>query len=272
MAPSLDFETYPRARGVFHEVLLAHLNERGASTMEELEVSEFGWQSLPFDREETTEILESARRHGLIAPLGQTVDGHERRVQGVEWAPTVRGATLSRPKGISRRDLLAGVAQGPRVFRKTYTDLLTLAAFVVGAATLNSLTDHWTVRLGAACAVVIVLVSLAVARGTRGEHRIRDAAEAWPRLKELRPLLYKWQRHSVARFWFLIGVVLLVIATLTLSWTDVTNDVVGGLGISAASISYAWVRLRQHEVQQEVGLSPLTDFAANLQRTASGPD
>jgi uncharacterized iron-regulated membrane protein len=115
-------------------------------------------------------------------------------------------------------------------------------------------------------------VGLAVARGTRGEHRLRDAAEAWPRLKELRPLLYKWQRHSVARFWFLLGVVLLLIATLTLSWTGVTGNTVGGLGITAASISYAWIRLRQHEVQQELDLSPLTDFAANLQRTASRPD
>jgi hypothetical protein len=270
MAPSLDFETYPRSRGVFHEVLLAHLNEHGASTIAELEARPLSWFYLPLNHDEIADVMESARRHGLVVPLDHRVDGHERPLRGVEWAPTERGAALHEPSGMSRRSLFSGLVSGPTRFRQTLADVLPLIGFFAGAAVLKQLTDGST-RFVIAGAIVAVLLLVMLERGIRAEQRLCEAAQAWPRLASWRPRYHKWQMGRLRRFWVLSAGFVVLVASYGLALADVIGDFAATLGVLAAVLSYAWIRVRQDEVEKELNVAPLTDYANEL-RAAGTPD
>ena len=268
MAASLDFDRYPRARGVFHEVLLAHLNEQGASTADELEARELEWFYLPFERQEIAEIVESARRHGLVAPLGQTVDGHNRRVQGIEWAPTQRGAELKRPPAVvSRGDMLSSLRSWPRLLQQASG----LIALVVGAATLKRMTDQGVVRLGLAGAVGIVVLLLLLVSSRRNYGRLRQAALAWSRLQRDRPKFYAWQTARW-RFWARLGAWLLILASVGLGFANVIGSAAMGVGMLAGATLLGALRMARYD-EYDTAEEILTSYAESQKRLAAGrPD
>jgi hypothetical protein len=88
-----------RARRVFHGTLAAELNDRGAATVEELYLR-FDCFLLPLRKDEIKQVLESARREGLVAEVPGKRDGYGDEVSD-QWTTTDKGRKLHRPRTLA---------------------------------------------------------------------------------------------------------------------------------------------------------------------------
>jgi hypothetical protein len=182
-----------RARRVFHGTLAAELNDRGAATVEELYLR-FDCFLLPLGMDEIRQVLESARREGLVAEVPDKRDGYGAEVAD-QWTTTERGQKRSRPRTFALPDLgyliLGEHDSAVKVFDVGKT-LVTAAIPVLALLGIERL-DPGAVTKWAAYVGIGALILWIVAYGLRGELDLRAAAASWPRLKETRRARWNYQ-------------------------------------------------------------------------------
>ena len=183
-----------RARRVFHGTLTAELEDRGAATVDELYLR-FDCFLLPLERNEIRQVLESARREGLVAEASDQHDGYGEEVLG-QWVVTEKGRRLGRPRAMALPDLgYLVIGEHDRAV-KTFDTVKTAVTVSVPALALFGLhkLDPGALTKWAAFAGVGALIAWIVAYGLRGELDLRAAAASWPRLEETRPERWEYQR------------------------------------------------------------------------------
>jgi len=89
----------PDARDVFLAPLVVHLQRFGAKTVSEMTASDFGWFNVRYNEAEVVQLVDQARRLGLVAPLAGTDDAPGRRSEQLEWEPTDRGRGVRTARG-----------------------------------------------------------------------------------------------------------------------------------------------------------------------------
>jgi hypothetical protein len=171
----------PRARDrwngrvwrAFQRALLSDLTERGAGSIDDLEARRMHVLELPLDRLELVAVVESARRAGLVEPLGheRAADGSD--VEEPEWSPTEDGRRRTLP---FTRWLLRGAALVPSAV------IIALTKDVVGPWLDDQ--DGKVIVPGLA-----ITVSVALALGVFLYRRVGGASK--------REIASAWSRHAV---------------------------------------------------------------------------
>lgn len=175
-----------RARRVFHGTLGAELKDRGAATVDELYLR-FDCFLLPLDRAEIRQVLESARREGLVSEVPDQQDGYGEEVTG-QWTVSEKGQKVNRPRTLALPDLGYLILGEHDRWVKTFDMVKTAIAAAIPIAALVGIKqldpNESTKWVGFAAAGVVILCWIAY--GLRGELDLRAAADSWPRLKEER--------------------------------------------------------------------------------------
>lgn len=190
-----DAPRWPPVQRHYLAMLVDYLTQKGASSTVELTGS-LRWFDLTLTANEVEWLVDTARRHGLIAPLGI-----ERDARGIpvddEWVPTEAGSKLRRPRGARIADLRTNLGEGVGLigsateFMKPLTPVLVLFGSLAGVAALKQ-------RLGAdllpplVAATALALIGVVLLLGMHGERSLRAAAVCWPRLEAYRPAVYEW--------------------------------------------------------------------------------
>jgi len=229
------------ARAVFHSVLAVDLKARGAATADQL-YHRLSWFMLPFDRDEVVQILDSARRSGIVKSLGDEVDASGRPVSG-EWVLTEEGQKLKRPRALALPDLGRDALGSTAGFSTAFTSIkgLLLGATPYLGIYLGIKLDIEEVGRLTSTAVGAAVLGTVLVNGVIGDLKLREAARSWPRLAEKRPARYLYQ-SSRARLAFLPTVMIVVYLTgaagllLHASWWHIAAAMMGE--IFAASLIY----------------------------------
>jgi hypothetical protein len=176
-----------RARRVFHGTLAAELEERGAATVEELYLR-FDCFLLPLERQEIKQVLESARREGLVAEVPDERDGYGEQVTE-QWTTTEKGRKRGRPRTLALPDLGYLIIGEHDRMVKAFDMVKTGATVAIPGLALFGIdqlapsdTTKWVAFAAAGAAILSV-----IAYGLSGELDLRAAAASWPRLEEVRP-------------------------------------------------------------------------------------
>jgi hypothetical protein len=226
-----NLEHDARARSVFERKLLPYLVKNGALSVADLgRGGEDGegrirFFELKLDANETADVVESARRQGLVEAL-YPKNAHGETIEPIEWGATTVGRELKRPRGLSFSDFLNYLAEDfPNVkaligFAVTGAGLLlTVGVFAnnhpahPGRSAYEDISEY----LIAAPLLGALLLALILMRGLKGEANLRRAARAWaPRLRDERPKFYRWQTSGL-RPWLGLAVICLYTATLGLT-------------------------------------------------------
>ena len=195
----------PRTWKHFEHAVLTTLRRRGARSVDELAEEPPEVLFVPMARDELAAALDSARRRGLVEPLG-----HSRRPDGQdagdEWTLTKEGSRAVRT-GLS---WLVGNLGG---LRTTVGNLSFLRTAVVPILGLGLTTDFisrqfaansWTV---VGIAVIFAAAMLWVRAEVTGVSAQGAVAKDWARWEKERP---EWRRialHPFPRLWAILGVV-----------------------------------------------------------------
>jgi hypothetical protein len=266
-----------QARSVFHQVLLRYLVRWGASSLAQINRRPPHLFSLRFHPKETEDIIESARREGLVEPLYHPRDAYERDVTQTEWMPTARGRELKRPHGLTPTDFKTSLVDSLPVGGKVVTGLFGLAGLVLTLPVLGALfnthsahpaktvspqagsvaTDIRPVVIAAAGGLVFLL-GVMLLRGFNGDSDLRHAAKVWARLGTSRSEFVAWQT-SKARPLFGIAAALLFLAAFGLSLLVHVPGWLGGLLYGLAVGICIELRRRTNEARQDI---PKTHEAA----------
>jgi hypothetical protein len=174
-------------------VLAVDLKGRGVATADQL-FHRLSWFMLPFTRGEIWQILESARRAGIVTRMGDNVDALGRPVSE-EWALTEEGRKLKRPRALSLPDLglnaIRSRAGFSTVFSSTKDLLLGTLPFLtifLGAKLDLAAEGRWVSVIAGAVVLGTTLVN-----GAIGDLKLQAAAQSWPRMREERPARYRFQ-------------------------------------------------------------------------------
>jgi hypothetical protein len=198
-----------RARRVFHGTLAAELNDRGAATVEELYLR-FDCFSLPLEKGEIKQVLESARREGVVAEVSDERDGYGVEVSD-QWTTTDKGKKLSRPRTLALPDLgylLFGEHDRTVKAFDIGKTAVTMALPALALLGIHSL-DPGTVTKWAAFGGAGVVIGWMLAYALRGELDLRAAAASWTRLKESRRSRWDYQMSRL-RMGYLPAVVAVI--------------------------------------------------------------
>lgn len=200
------------ARAVFHSVLAIDLRARGAGTADQL-YHRLSWFMLPFDRDEIVQILESARRNGIIRLLGDELDALGTPVTG-EWVLTEAGQKLKRPRALALPDLGREALGGTAGFSTAFTSVkgLLLGAAPYLGIYLGVKFDVAEVTKLTLAAVGALILGTVLVNGIIGDLKLREAARSWPRMREKRHARYLYQL-SLARLAFIPVVMIVVYLT-----------------------------------------------------------
>jgi hypothetical protein len=194
-------------------VLAVDLQGRGAATADQL-YHRLSWFMLPFDLSEVLQILDSARRGGIVERLGHDLDAFGKPISE-EWFLTEEGKKLKRPRALSLPDLGRGVigstAGTSTVFSSIKGTVLGAAPYlaVVLGAKLDVTTE---VSLASVIAGGAVL-GVTLWNGVHGDLKLQAAARSWPRMREKRPRRYVYQL-SRARLAFIPAVLAILYVIL----------------------------------------------------------
>jgi hypothetical protein len=192
--------TDARARKVFHAALIEYLNESGAESVSEMRSKPFECFRVPLKEDESQVLVESARRHGLVAPLAHDRTASGSAIREVEWSPTERGRRVKPVRTLAPGDLLLSIrdmANPAREFVSAWISIATLLASLL----FVELSDPSPGLKGAAVALSTTLVVYFVLiRGITAEYCLRTAVRAWPRLEEAHLGQYRWHTKHL-RFW-----------------------------------------------------------------------
>lgn len=201
-----------RARRVFHGTLAAELNDRGAATVEELYLR-FDCFLLPLEAEEIRQVLESARREGVVAEVSDRRDGYGADVAN-QWTTTDKGKKLHRPRTLALPDLgylLFGEHDRTVKAFDIGKTVVTMAIPIFALVGIHHLDKGATAKWAAFGGVGAVIL-LMFAYGLRGEFDLRSAAASWPRLKETRQKRWEYQMS-----WFCMAFLPGLLATVYLA-------------------------------------------------------
>jgi hypothetical protein len=205
------------AREVFHSVLATDLKMRGAATVDQL-YHRLSWFMLPFDLIEVLQILESARRNGLVKLLGDDLDVLGKCVSE-EWALTEEGAKLKRPRALALPDLSWGVIHSTPGISTVFTSakdlLLGLVPFLALFGASLDVLEEQRLIIAAASGVVLGVV---LWNGIRGDRKLQAAARSWPRMQEKRQARYEYQLNP-GRLGFLPAMLALLYLAIALGGT-----------------------------------------------------
>lgn len=201
-----------RARRVFHGTLATELNDRGAATVEELYLR-FDCFLLPLETGEIRQVLESARREGVVAEVSDKRDGYGGEVSD-QWTTTDKGKKLRRPRTLALPDLgyllLGEHDRTVKAFNVGKT-VVTMAIPVFALVGIHHL-DKGPAAKWAAFGGVGAVILLMFAYGLRGELDLRAAAASWPRLIETRQKRWEYQMS-----WFCMAFLPALLATVYLA-------------------------------------------------------
>lgn len=182
------------ARRIFHSTLAAELNDRGAATVDELYLR-FDCFLLPFSHKEIRQVLESARREGLVAEVADQRDGYGAAVEE-QWTTTEKGRKLRRPRALALPDLgyllFSESDRAAKLFDVGKT-IVTMAVPVLALVGIDRLEANDAARWAAFVGVGVIL-AWAVLYGLRAELDLRAAADSWLRLKRDRPERWRYQK------------------------------------------------------------------------------
>jgi hypothetical protein len=177
------------------------LKDRGAATVEELYLR-FDCFLLPLKEPEIRQVLESARREGLVAEVPDERDGYGEEVTG-QWTTTEKAQRLGRPRTLALPDLGYLIVGENDPLVKVFDMVKTAAAAAIPGLALLGIDklDPGTTTKWAAYAGVGAAIAALVAYGLKGELDLRAAAESWPRLEEERRERWEYQKSWPCVAW-----------------------------------------------------------------------
>jgi hypothetical protein len=178
VAPELRDDWGPRVWKAFHRALLNELSRNGASSLDDLMRRRFHVLELPLDRQELVAVVDSARRAGLIAPLGQAEDAEGNAIGSVEWAPTDTGRSRLQSFGRFLSRISAAIPSA------------VLAAVVTG--TLWPWLKNQNVVVAVLCAAALLAFLWIAYQYLQGAGAPAIAAR-WSRHAVELPVLNRWQ-------------------------------------------------------------------------------
>jgi hypothetical protein len=200
------------AQEVFHQVLLPQLAQREAKTIEEIVAGGLSVFRLKLEPNELRDLLELARRRGLIEPLGSIQDVYGDAIEDTQWLPSQLGRELKRPTAVTvgavlgdlRKMLPAGTKTAP-VLASGLAGLAVVLPFIGPLVGVSSSpqsdgmsTKTWVI---VAAGIGLLCLGIALQRGMRGDAQLRHAARAWERLHKTWPCFWRlqvsWQRPWV---------------------------------------------------------------------------
>lgn len=221
-------ECEPDARAVFHRVLLPHLQVQGASSTAEIKRRGLSLFGLALDDDEVVDVLELARRNGLVEPFDQSCDAYDSRINIIEWSPTHRGEKLVAPTGMSVKDLRNYLIAVLPIGSKAVHTILGLVGVLLVIPFFGSLfgkkpltssasPDARTYLIAAGLFIALIVV-LVIHRGLDGDRQLRCAARSWQRLKDTWPNFWRWQVNPL-RPWAVLTAIGIYLAGLILRFT-----------------------------------------------------
>jgi hypothetical protein len=221
----------PRARSVFHQKLLPYLVRDGASSLSDFKRRPLMLWEQPLGEAEIADVMESARRRGLVEPLDQSKDAYGVAVDEIEWAPTDRGRELKQPRGLTIKDFFNYLVEALPGGKAVATTAVSAAGVLLTLPVLASLFNEHQARHAssdadarpyviAGAAVVLFMVGVMLWRGMQGDANLRHAARAWRQpIEDGRgSAFYDWQTNSL-RPWLGLAATCLVAAGVAVSLT-----------------------------------------------------
>lgn len=187
-----------RTRSVFHAALAAELNDRGMASIDELYLR-LDWFLLPLTKGEIEQIVESARRHGLVREAPRGLDAYG-CLASRQWMTTGAGRKLGRPRALALPDLGHRLLGDHEAIAKLFDAAKTVAVGVVPVLVLLlgiKVFDAGSLGTVATAGAVGVVIASVFVYGINGELNLRCAAEAWPRFRKERHGRYRYQRSWV---------------------------------------------------------------------------
>jgi len=187
------------AQRTFLGCLVPYLSDRGTMTREEIQGAGISLFKLPLEDNEVVDLLELARRQGLVrAQRGSDAYGVE--VQG-EWGVTGRGREVRPPTGLTVKDARTYIV-GVTPFGSKLTTVVQALLGALPIAALLKISDEDVLGKGALVAgcILALLLLLVLYFGFQGDLRLRRAAIAWQRYKDVWPVSHHWQL-SLMRPW-----------------------------------------------------------------------
>jgi hypothetical protein len=224
---NFHFGTSGVARRVVVQEFAADLRTIGASTTREMEAASVGMFKLPANTDELTELVEIARRLGVV-------ERRERRSRTeVEWVLSQQGQELPAPRSLDVSQVILSVARLADPARKQAVDWLPTIALLLGVGAATTTSAKSEAAATAAGAVSIALLTVVLAVHARGELGLRSAARSWPRLNQEREATYRF--HTGWR----IPVVFIFVTCLTTAY----GLAIFGLHKAAAMVGAAGILL-----------------------------
>jgi hypothetical protein len=156
-------------------------------TTAELGGHRIGWFLLACADHEVEQIVESARRHGIIVPLAEPSTSDPALPR---WIAAEAGRKLPFPRNTAPGDLSAHLPSALERVRALVTGWSAAALAVIAAAGVGAGVVTSQIAIAGGIAAVVALVAAA---GVRAERDLQAAAHAWPRLKAERPNRWRWQ-------------------------------------------------------------------------------
>lgn len=192
------------AQEVFHRVLLPQLVQCEARTIEEIVAGGLSVFRLKLESNELRDLLELARRRGLIEPLGSTQDVYGAAIKDTQWLPSQLGRELKRPSAVTAgavlddlRQMLPASAKTAPVLASGLVGLAVVLPFIGPLAGISRSpqgdgmsTKTWAI---VAAGIGLLCLGIALQRGMRGDAQLRHAARAWDRLRTTWPRFWRLQ-------------------------------------------------------------------------------
>jgi hypothetical protein len=175
------------------------LHDFGAQSIDEIAKAGAGWFYVTFTRNEVVELIELARRRGLVEPLGQRLDAYGRHIPASEWAPTAAGAAVGIYRGLGAGDLVAYLWDAARLglsAKEAIGLLAAFALFLAGVSASAFSNVHLLVRVLIVAVGSLPVWGFLIGRGMRGNLALAAAAQSWPRGKKLFPEYIDWQKAN----------------------------------------------------------------------------
>jgi hypothetical protein len=260
------------AQRTFLGCLVPHLSDHGAMSLEEIQGAGIHLFKLPLEDDEVADLLELARRQGLVRPQ-QEIDVYDQQ-PAREWIATDRGREVRPPTGLTVKDARTYITRVTPFGSK----LTTVAQAALGAlpfAALLKISDDDALGKGALVAgcVLTLLLLLVLYLGFQGDLRLRRAADAWQRFEELWPVSHRWQLSIMRPLLGFAGlllyfapVLLFLVARLDLpGWLPWAAF---GLGLLAMLV-LLWKRYRTRQERKTTAVKPNVPTEAAAVRVGS---
>jgi hypothetical protein len=247
------------AQRTFLGCLVPYLSDHGAMSLEEIQGAGIRLFRLPLADDEVADLLELARRQGLVHPQ----QGNDAYGQATprEWIATDRGREVRPPTGLTVKDARTYIMR-VTPFGSKLTGVAQAAIGALPIAALLKISDDDVLGKGALVAgcVLAVLLLLVLYLGFKGDLRLRRAAIAWQRYQELWPVSHSWQLSIMRPLLGFAGLLLyfapvLLFLAARLELPGWLPWAAFGLGL-VAMLALLWERHRTNRERKATPLEP----------------